>query len=75
MRKSIFRLLIRAIVFFIIFSIAGVVIFRFVPVWMTPYMVSEKIRALGAGEDSELQKKMGIVRRDFGPDGPGGDSC
>ena len=57
MRKSIFRLLIRAIVFFIIFSIAGVVIFRFVPVWMTPYMVSEKIRALGAGEDSELQKK------------------
>ncbi len=45
------------VLWFVAGSVAGVVLFRFVPVWMTPYMFAEKVRAIGSGEDSGLRKK------------------
>ncbi len=55
MRKKLFRILTRVIVWFAAGSVAGVLLFRFVPVWITPYIAAETIRALGS--DSELRKK------------------
>lgn len=57
MGKKLFRFLIRVVLWFAVGSLAGVLLFRFVPVWITPYMAAEKIRAMGRGEDSGLQKK------------------
>ena len=58
MRQKIFRFLSRVIVWFAVSSVAGVLLFRVVPVWITPYIAAEKIRALERdGEDSGLRKK------------------
>lgn len=57
MGKKLFRSLIRVVLWFAISSVAGVLLFRVLPVWITPYMVAEKIRAFGRGEDSGLRKK------------------
>ncbi len=57
MGKKLFRFLIRGVLWFAVSSLAGVLLFRFVPVWITPYMAAEKIRAIGRGGDSGLQKK------------------
>jgi len=39
---------------FIVISIVWVVVLRFVPVWVTPYMISRKIDAFKADEDTEI---------------------
>ncbi len=57
MGKKLFRFLVRIALWFAVSSVAGVLLFRFVPVWITPYMVAEKMRAIDGGEDSALQKK------------------
>ncbi len=57
MGKKLFRFLVRVVLWFAVSSVAGVLLFRIVPVWITPYMAAEKIRAAGRGEDSGLRKK------------------
>jgi len=44
----------RFLLVFIGFSIAWVVVLKFVPVWVTPYMMSRKIDAFRADEDTEI---------------------
>ncbi|ACT93630.1 monofunctional biosynthetic peptidoglycan transglycosylase [Dyadobacter fermentans] len=39
---------------FIVISVVWVVVLRFVPVWVTPYMISRKIDAFKADEDTEI---------------------
>lgn len=58
MRKTIFRLIARFVVYFMISSVLGVVVYRSLPVWVTPYIAAEKIRAVvGKEERPALQKK------------------
>lgn len=44
----------KIIIAFLVISIVWVVILRFVPVWVTPYMISRKIEAFKADEDTEI---------------------
>lgn len=44
----------RIFIAFFVISIVWVVILRFVPVWVTPYMLSRKIDAFKADEDTEI---------------------
>lgn len=44
----------KIIIAFLVISIVWVVILRFVPVWVTPYMISRKIDAFKADEDTEI---------------------
>lgn len=44
----------RIFIAFFVISIVWVVILRFVPVWVTPYMISRKIDAFKADEDTEI---------------------
>lgn len=44
----------RFIIVFFVISIAWVLMMRFVPVWVTPYMLSRKIDAFKADEDTEI---------------------
>lgn len=44
----------RIFLIFIAFSIFWVVVLKFLPVWVTPYMLTRKIEALADGKDSEL---------------------
>lgn len=37
-------------------SVLWVVVLKFVPVWFTPLIISRKIEAIGAGEDSKIHK-------------------
>lgn len=57
MGKTIFRLLKRGVLFFVGFSLLGVLLFRFVPVWVTPYIVAERIRFVGGEPDLSFKKK------------------
>jgi monofunctional biosynthetic peptidoglycan transglycosylase len=44
----------RIFIVFIVVSIVWVVILRFLPVWVTPYMISSKIEAFRQDEDTEI---------------------
>ena len=44
----------RFFLYFVVISFIWVVILKFVPVWVTPYMISRKIEAIREGKDSEL---------------------
>lgn len=44
----------RFLLLFVGISIAWVVVLKFVPVWVTPYMISRKIDAFKADEDTEI---------------------
>jgi monofunctional biosynthetic peptidoglycan transglycosylase len=44
----------RFLLLFVGISIAWVVMLKFVPVWVTPYMISRKIDAFKADEDTEI---------------------
>ncbi|NIJ53047.1 monofunctional biosynthetic peptidoglycan transglycosylase [Dyadobacter arcticus] len=44
----------RIFIVFIVLSIVWVVILRFLPVWVTPYMISRKIEAFRADDDTEI---------------------
>lgn len=57
MRKMLTKFIIRGILLFVVASVAGTLLYRFTPVWVTPYMIAEKIRAIGRGEDSKIHKK------------------
>lgn len=46
----------RFFIFFLCISVIWVIILRFVPVWITPYMISCKLEAISEGKDSELYK-------------------
>ncbi len=41
---------------FVVLSVLGVVMFKFLPVWVTPLMVARKIEAVKAGEESRIYK-------------------
>ncbi|QRR01032.1 monofunctional biosynthetic peptidoglycan transglycosylase [Dyadobacter sandarakinus] len=47
-------ILLRFLLFFTVLSVVWVFILKFLPVWVTPYMLSRKVEALVDGEDSEL---------------------
>lgn len=44
------------LIYFFIISIVWVVVLKFVPVWVTPFMISRKIDAFRADEDTEIHK-------------------
>lgn len=44
----------RFFLYFVVISFIWVVILKFVPVWVTPYMISRKIEAIREDKDSEL---------------------
>lgn len=43
-------------IYFLVISIVWVVVLKFVPVWVTPFMISRKIDAFRADEDTEIYK-------------------
>jgi len=43
-------------IYFFVISIIWVVLLKFVPVWVTPFMISRKIDAFRADEDTEIHK-------------------
>lgn len=43
-------------IYFLVISIVWVVVLKFVPVWVTPFMISRKIDAFRADEDTEIHK-------------------
>lgn len=56
MRKLILNFIFRCVITFVVASLAGTLIYKYVPVWFTPYMIAEKYRALKAGEEGKLHK-------------------
>lgn len=46
----------RILVLFFVISIIWVVVLKFVPVWVTPFMISRKIDAFRADEDTKIYK-------------------
>jgi monofunctional biosynthetic peptidoglycan transglycosylase len=44
------------LIYFFVISIIWVVVLKFVPVWVTPFMISRKIDAFRADEDTEIHK-------------------
>tara|TARA_R110002124_G_scaffold23240_2_gene86424 strand:+ start:581 stop:1267 length:687 start_codon:yes stop_codon:yes gene_type:complete len=46
----------RIVLLFIVFSLVWVVVLKFVPVWVTPYIISTKISAIGGEGESEIYK-------------------
>ncbi|MCF0054417.1 monofunctional biosynthetic peptidoglycan transglycosylase [Dyadobacter sp. CY356] len=44
------------LIYFFAISIIWVVVLKFVPVWVTPFMISRKIDAFRADEDTEIHK-------------------
>ena len=44
----------RIFIYFFVISIVWVFILRFLPVWVTPFMISRKIEAFKADEDTEI---------------------
>ena len=44
----------RLLIYFFVISIVWVFILRFLPVWVTPFMISRKIEAFKADEDTEI---------------------
>jgi monofunctional biosynthetic peptidoglycan transglycosylase len=64
MRKTILKYFKRVVFTFLIGSVLGVVWYRFFPVWVTPYLIGEKIRAVtGSKERPALQKKWTPIER------------
>lgn len=55
--KRILGFVLKCGVAFVVLSFAGVLVFRFLPVWITPYMAAERIRAFGAEDKVSLYKK------------------
>jgi monofunctional glycosyltransferase len=49
-------IVLRSLVVFFVVSVAWVLALKFVPVWVTPFMIAKKIDAWRADEDSELYK-------------------
>ena len=47
-------IILRLVIYFFVISIVWVVILRFVPVWVTPFMISRKIEAFKADEDTKI---------------------
>jgi len=47
-------IILRLFIYFFVISIVWVVILRFVPVWVTPFMISRKIEAFKADEDTKI---------------------
>jgi len=47
-------IILRLFIYFFVISIVWVVILRFVPVWVTPFMISRKIEAFRADEDTKI---------------------
>jgi monofunctional biosynthetic peptidoglycan transglycosylase len=43
-------------IYFLVISIVWVVVLKFVPVWVTPFMISRKIDAFREDEDTEIHK-------------------
>jgi len=43
-------------IYFLVISIVWVVVLKFVPVWVTPFMVTRKIEAFREDEDTEIHK-------------------
>jgi monofunctional biosynthetic peptidoglycan transglycosylase len=43
-------------IYFLVISIVWVVVLKFVPVWVTPYMISQKFDAFREDEDTEIHK-------------------
>jgi monofunctional biosynthetic peptidoglycan transglycosylase len=44
------------LIYFFAVSIIWVVVLKFVPVWVTPFMISRKVEAFRADEDTEIHK-------------------
>ncbi|CAG4994495.1 Biosynthetic peptidoglycan transglycosylase [Dyadobacter sp. CECT 9275] len=54
MLQRLFFIGLRLLIYFLVLSFVWVVILKFVPVWVTPYMISRKMEAITNDEDSEL---------------------
>lgn len=57
MKKYIIRYVSRFVAIFVIGSVLGVIGYRFVPVWVTPYIIAEKVRAVTGDEKRGALKK------------------
>ena len=56
MLKKIFRFFLKAIILFLVLSIASVLLFRFVPIPFTPLMLIRCVEQKSDGKDMKLRK-------------------
>lgn len=54
--RFVLTLVSKAVVYFLIVSVGLVIIFKYVPVWFTPLMLSRKIDALMEGKESKIYR-------------------
>ncbi len=54
--KRVFAVISKAVGFFIVISVVLVVVFKFIPVWYTPLMLSRKIDAVLEGKESGIYR-------------------
>ena len=51
------RWIFKSILYFFVGTILWVVVLKFVPVWLTPFMISRKIEAIADGKDSKIHSE------------------
>jgi monofunctional biosynthetic peptidoglycan transglycosylase len=56
MLRVAFTYLVKFALYFIVISVAWVLVLKFIPVWVTPHMIGRKIEAASAGEKTKLYK-------------------
>lgn len=56
MLRSLLSYAIKFLIYFFVISIIWVVVLKFVPVWVTPYMITQKFEAFREDEDTEIHK-------------------
>ena len=53
-KSRVWRWFYKSILYFFVGTILWVVVLKFVPVWLTPFMISRKIEAIADGKDSKI---------------------
>ncbi|MCF2444953.1 monofunctional biosynthetic peptidoglycan transglycosylase [Dyadobacter sp. CY345] len=56
MLRRLLSYVIKFSIYFFVISIVWVVVLKFVPVWVTPFMITRKIEAFAEDEDTEIHK-------------------
>ena len=56
MLRVVFAFLSKAILYLLLISVVWVVVLKFVPVWVTPHMIGEKMEAAREGKETKLYK-------------------
>ncbi|MFN4144554.1 MAG: monofunctional biosynthetic peptidoglycan transglycosylase [Runella sp.] len=57
------RFIWKAILYFFVGSLVWVTVLKFLPVWFTPYMLSEKIDAISQGRDSKIHADWTAIEK------------